>query len=239
MANYAKFDVFPMVLPEEGPRTVPDRIDFLANETQEIDLSQLTGNKWLDYVSGVYIDNLGNTGAITLTCSGSNQRVTVPADYAGYFPLLLPNPPKVLLQHTATETVTFQWYNIPVFPLLIPGASHGGGGTANSNIESIGGIPVDGSGNLPVKQVTPILASLSLALSGASETIVTAGQANNYLIIQNPVGNATVTISLSGDDASLGGITLIADSKIELSRGVGNNVTAIGTAADFLIIYAG
>lgn len=139
MPNYAKFDQFTMTLPEEGPKCVPDSIDFTANERVEIDLSQLIDNGWLDYISGVYIDNTANDGYITFECGGSNQRFTFPATYSGYVPLFLPNPPKVHITSTENATVKFQWYNVPVFPLLIPGPNTAS--ASDVDIIAVGGDP--------------------------------------------------------------------------------------------------
>ena len=147
MTNFSRAGVFPMVLPEKGPLAVPDKISFLAGEAQEIDLSQLIANGWLDYVSGVYVDNLNNNGELVLICNGTNQQFTVPGNSSGYFPLLLPNPPKVILTHEDTADVTFQWYNVPVFPMLIQRAA--GGGTTAVNITAIDGTPITGP-NLPI-----------------------------------------------------------------------------------------
>lgn len=251
MSANARFEVFPMVLPEMGPRSVPDKIEFVANQTEELDLTQLIDNKWLDFISGVYVDNFGNTGTIEMICSGTNQRFVIAPDTAGYYPLLLPNSPKVMLTNTASETVTFQWYNIPVFPVIIKGA------TVASNtvdIVSVGGVPVVGgalavtgpltdaelrASAVPVTFPAPTITDYSAAMAGGDEEIVAAGQADNYFFIYNPIGNATVTINLAGGDASVSGFPLAAGGSYENTKGVSNAIHIDGTALENITVFAG
>lgn len=237
MSNYARFDVFPMVLPEMGPRSVPDKITFVANEAVELDLSQLINNGWLDYVSGVYVDNFANNGTITLICSGTNQRFVIPPNSAGYFPLLLPNPPKVILENTDNETVTFQWYNVPVFPVIISGASGGSGGLQNVNITEIGGVPV--TTPLEVTSAAPIIYEYTNSMTGANQQIINAGEASNYLLIQNPMGNGPVTVNIAGGDASVTGFLLDAGGQYENNKGIANDIFVSGAMGENLIIFAG
>jgi hypothetical protein len=300
MVANARIQNFTMTLPEKGPMSVPDKISFVADIEQEIDLTQLIDNNWLDYISGVYIDNTNNAGGLNFRCNGSNQAFYFPAGYSGYVPLFLPNPPKVFITSLDTADVTFQWYNVPVFPLLIPGPN------ATTlltpvNIEEVGGnpvttsipvsgpltdaelrataVPVDGpltdaelratavpvSGPLtdaelratavpvdgpltdaelratavPVELSAPTITNYSGAMTGGSQTILTAGQAENYLLIYNPTGNGTVTVNIAGGDASLSGFPLVAGAQYENTRGIANAVTLIGTNTEIINVFAG
>lgn len=169
-----RFQNFTMTLPEKGPMSVPDFWDFSANEKTEIDLTQLTEMGWMEYISGVYIDNTENSGSLVFECSGTNQRFTFPAYYSGYVPLFLPNPPKVFVTSTEAALVRFQWYNVPVFPLLIPGPN-AGIATDNVNITAIAGIPLVDP-ELPV--IGPVtnteLLAAELATEAKQDAIITA-----------------------------------------------------------------
>lgn len=234
MSSNARFEVFPMVLPEMGPRSVPDKISFVANQVEELDLTQLIDNGWLDYISGVYVDNFGNSGTITLVCSGTNQRFIIAPDTAGYYPLLLPNSPKVMLTNTASEIVTFQWYNIPVFPIVVKGNV---AADSNVNIAEVGGVPIIGA--IPVALAGPTITDYSAALTGGDDELIALGEAAHYLLIVNPTGNATITVNLAGGDASVSGFEILAGGNYECVNGVANAVHISGTAADTVTVFAG
>jgi hypothetical protein len=85
----------------------------------------------------------------------------------------------------------------------------------------------------------PTVTDYSAVLTGASDTIVTAGQAAHYLAIQNPTGNADVTVNIAGGDATTGGIVLVAGGSLTIDFGVANAVTIAGTAAQSVIVFAG
>lgn len=217
MSANAKFEVFPMVLPEMGPRTVPDKISFVAGQVEELDLTQLIDNGWLDYISGVYVDNFGNAGTITLVCSGSNQRFIIAPDTAGYYPLLIPNSPKVTLLNTESETVTFQWYNIPIFPVVVKGAT----------------LPA------PVSPTGPTVSEFTLSMAGGDEQLIPAGGASHFLYLENPTGNSPVTVNLAGGDASVSGITMAGGDIRQFASGIANAIHIAGAAAETFIAFGG
>lgn len=256
MAAKARFQHFSMVLPEKGPLTVPDKITFVAATAQEIDLSQLIENGWMDYISGVYVDNISNTGDLTLVCNGTNQNFFIPAGYSGYYNLLLPNPPKVTITSTANASVTFQWYNVPVFPIIIPGPN-AVGPTANVNIASVGGTPVTDplpvSGPLTDTELRASAVSVTINgvaytnrsianLSGASEQLMAANAARRILIVQNVAANP-MAINLTGGAAALntaGSINIPAGGSITLDNFPPTSaINIIGTVNDDVTAYEG
>ena len=249
MGANARFSNFTMTLPKGGPISVPDSENFLANVASEIDLSQLIDNGWVDFISGVYIDNTQNTGYLTFVCAGTNQRFYFPAKAAGYVPLFLPNSPKVTVTSTEDATVLFQWYNIPVFPLILPGPTEPGLLT-EVDINSIAGIPITGE-NLPVAIDASITLPVSftntpydltdyhIALSGGNDTLLTAGVADHYVIIQNPLANAAVTVNLAGGDSTAEGIVIQPGGSYENDSGIFNAITISGTATQIVQCFAG
>jgi len=232
MSANSRFQNFTMTLPEKGPMSVPDFWDFAANETTEIDLTQLIENGWLDFISGVYIDNTANPGNLLVECNGTNQRFPFPAYAAGYIPLFLPNPPKIKVTSDAAGSVRFQWYNVPVFPIVLPGPN-----TPDESIDiiAVGGNPVTDS--LPVSQpIGGAYTDHSIAnLSGASETLMAANPNRKVLIVQNVASNP-MAINLFGNAAAIntaGSITLPAGASIVLDNYPSTSaITIIGTAND-------
>ncbi len=98
------------------------------------------------------------------------------------------------------------------------------------------------SDNAPfsVTPATPTFVGGAFALNGASQTLFAAGAALNYIQIQNPVGNATVSINLAGAAATTSnGIVLQAGSSLALERGSVTAITIIGTNAQSVIAFSG
>lgn len=261
MTLSARFNNFTMMLPEKGPMSVPDKITFTANVPQEIDLSQLIDNGWMDYISGVYVDNISNAGDLTFVCNGTNQRFFFPAGCSGYFSLFLPNPPKVTVTSSADGDATFQWYNVPVFPMIIQGPNATTPVTA-VDIASVGGTPVTDplsvdtgltqgltdtqlrASNVDVRIATTTGAAYtdrSIAnLSGASQTLMASNSTRRFLMIAN-IANNNMAINLTGGAAAIGvagsltlapGAAMIIDSFCPTSA-----ITIIGTVNDDVTAY--
>lgn len=236
-----RFANFTMTLPDGGPVSVPDKHDFIANERTEVDLSQLISNGWMDFVAGVFIDNTQNTGYLIFECFGTNQRFPFPARASGYIPLFLPNPPKVFVTSSETGSVTFQWHNTPVFPLVLTDPT-GGVTTTNANIAQIGGVAVPGS-YLPVERIGNTYTDRSNAnLSGVSQSLMAANAMRSFLFIQ-PLGANPIGVNLTGGTAAIGTagtMTIPAGGSLTLDNSppVGA-ITIIGTANDDVTAYEG
>lgn len=79
-------------------------------------------------------------------------------------------------------------------------------------------------------------------LSGASQTILTAGQGSGLIYMQAPSTNVgTIWVNLAGGTAVVGsGVPILANGYITIQPGIANAITGIAaTANDDLIIYAG
>lgn len=250
--NKSRFDQFAMILPADGPVCIPDIWDFTANERTEVDLSLLTENGWVDFVAGVYIDNSDNTGYLTFECGGTIQRFPFPAGAAGYIPLFLPNPPKVYVTSTADATVRFQWYNTPVFPLVLTNPTQGTGtdvNVTNPSLAVTGNWLTDTqlrASPVPVTPTQPIGAAYtdrSIAnLSGASQTLMAANANRRTLFIQNIAAN-NMAVNFVGGAAAIGvagSVTLLPGASILFDNfPPAGAVTIIGTANDDVTAYEG
>ena len=215
-----KFPVFNMTLPAEGPQTVPVNVDMQTNIEQEIDLTALVDNGVISFVAGAWIDNSDNGEAVTLICNATNQRVIIPANSQGWYPLLSTNPPKFSISQAAVgDIVKLIFVNFPVWPSAA--ASSGGGGGGDVTI------------------TPPTFTDYSDTCDGTTKEFVAAGQASKYLYIQNYAYNSgTIIVDLAGG-ATGNGVELAPGGTIELENGVANAITIQGLADTFVIVYGG
>lgn len=237
MSNSAKFDVNNMVLPGKGPVTIPQSLDFSTNAIVDLDFTEIIRNGWVDFLSGVYINNSGHANVLTIECNGTNQITKFPANSSGYLPLFISDTPKLRITSAGVGSViSAHFYNIPMLPFIIPDAFPTGG--SDFNLTQIAGVTLANE-ILKITSDGSVQTDYSLVLDGTSQTAITAGQANKYLLIQNPIGNANVKINLAGGNALTAGIVLAANGTLEIASGVSNAITVSGTNLENLTIYGG
>lgn len=118
MTNNPRLKIFGMNLSEMGPLALPYYADLSSATSADIDLSAETQQGFIDFINGVYIDNLDNGSNFSITCGGTNQKVICPANSQGYFSLMVPNPPTFIAQSGGGVKVPLIFYNIPIFPFV-------------------------------------------------------------------------------------------------------------------------
>lgn len=230
--------VFNMVLPA-NPQVVPQYLDFTALSEIDVDLSQLVDNGTIDFISGVYVNNEFNSIRLYIQVYGSNQHITIPPYSQAYLPLLCPNAPKFRVYSDSVPGLIIEtmFHNIPLLPIVYQTTPNSEVFVANPTWltdAELRATPV------PITRTAPTITDRSIAsLTGASQTLVTAGQASNYLIIQNPVGNAAIKINLAGGNAALSGMSILGGGSYELQNGCANAVTISGTATQAVTAFAG
>lgn len=231
----ARNDIYGMMLPRKAPVAIPAWLDFDTDLVNELDLTFAVDMGYVDFISGVFINNTSNEILEIKVMGGTNQVVPFPANTAGYVPLLFSNPPKVVISSPANFATKVQalFYNVPMLPYLYPNNTPAG---ETVDIVSIGGTPLTGD-FLPVAPTAPTFTDYTLDLAGGDEVAVAAGDAARYLQIQNPVGNSDVTVNLAGGDATVSGIVLTAGGSLTLENGLSNAVNVAGSAAETLIIF--
>ena len=105
--------------PPEGANYTSVTIGFDGSNTQiEIDLTPLQNTGHFSAVQTMYLDNEANNVEAVLICEGSSQRLSIPATAKAYLPLLLPNPPKVLVSTNNTIVLTFFFINFFLPPAV-------------------------------------------------------------------------------------------------------------------------
>jgi len=116
-----------MTLPCNEMVDVPVQLDFRTSDTFEIDFTQMIEKGNIDFVSGVFIDNWDNADPVSISVSGTRQRIICPANSQLWSPILAPNPPVFTAVFEGTSTIiAAHFYNIPLLPYLI--RQDGGGG---------------------------------------------------------------------------------------------------------------
>lgn len=230
--------VFNMVLPA-NPQVVPQYLDLTTASEIDVDLSQLVDNGTIDFISGVWVNNGANSVAINIQVYGSNQHLTIPPYNQAYLPVLCPNNPKFRVYCDSSPGLIIEtiFHNIPLLPIVY--ASQ-----ANSEVYVLNETWLTDTqlraSPVPVTRAAPTIADRSIAsMTGVSQTLVSAGQASNYLLVQNPVGNAAVKINLAGGNAAAVGISVLGGGSYELQNGCANAVTISGTVTQAITAFAG
>jgi hypothetical protein len=99
-------------LPDEnGPRTAKFSFALTANVPQNIDIFRETSSGALTNIQGIFIDNWGNTSALTITLD--DQRLVCPPNAQGILPVLRGNMQYIGLLSTADAVVAFELINTP------------------------------------------------------------------------------------------------------------------------------
>lgn len=133
MTTANRFEFYGMTLPHGGPKAVPQTLDFTNATEIEVDLSAMTQNGFIDFISGVWVDNSANTETLSIKCNKTSQIVKIPAGRQGYFPLIVDNPPKFICSTDGAVIINVIFYNIPQFPYIssAPEATPFGGAFIN------------------------------------------------------------------------------------------------------------
>lgn len=235
-----------MTLPPEGPRVVPFNLDMAVLTEYDVDLTELVNGGFISFISGAWIDNSANSHDVFIQANGTYQNIIFPANKQGWIPIHSVNPPKFKVSQSALgDLIQIQFVNFPVFPYVIGDSGGGGGGDSNINIAQVGGnvvtdaVPVSIVDPVTIANDPPTLVDYSFTMGGGDETPILAGNASNYLLIQNPAGNNPVTVNIAGGDASISGAILQAGGVLELCRGCTNAIHVAGTNTETLIIFAG
>ncbi len=202
-------EAFQMTLPPEGPRTVPVNVDMQTNVEHEIDISQMQGDGTISYISGAWIDNVGNDQVVTLTCDGTKQRTIIPANSQGWYSLMATNPPKFTATQEASGLfVRFIFVNFPVWPFVREASE---------------------SPTPPLPTPGPTIASDVFTLDGTSQEIVAAESASLYFLVQNPLANGPIIVNVGGGDALTVGFVVQGGGSLELQNGTASAITISGT----------
>lgn len=93
-------------VPQEGPKAIPILLDFSGAVTEyDLDMTISREQNRISMVQTIYIDASLSTNGLTLICEGTNQRITVKGKTQGYYPIAVPNEPKLQFFGTASDAI--------------------------------------------------------------------------------------------------------------------------------------
>lgn len=133
-------------LPSSGPKAVPFNFNFGSQNSYQIDLSLSTARNFVDLIQTVYIDNSGNNAPLYLSVgSPTIQQIIAPPLSQGFYSILLPDPPVMIVACAGGDTSTSVLFlNVPIPPNVwypISGTpSYDGNGnlkTADQNLATV------------------------------------------------------------------------------------------------------
>jgi hypothetical protein len=168
----AIFQIFNGLAPRDGqPKALPYTFDFtaLATQTLELLLSETTGQ--FEFVQGIYVDNSLNANSVTFTFPITNQKLVVPANAQGCFPVIAPELSRIVATATIGMTVPVLLVNIP-----LPFTQWG---PTTLNVTNVN--PAQGT-------FTP--RSTFIAATGVSQALVAINANRKLLLIEAPSANA-------------------------------------------------
>lgn len=84
------------IVPPNGPRAVIVDLDFAAAAQYVLDYSNAMRSGQLDMVQTIWVDNYGSSSVLQIDIPTSRQRIVVPVGVQGYFPVICPNPAKLI-----------------------------------------------------------------------------------------------------------------------------------------------
>lgn len=120
MTSYARFGTYNAVLPAGGPKAYPQNLDFRATNQVDIDMTPEIDGGFIDFVSGVVIDNRLNANVLEIVVAGTGQSLGFPAGKQGQMPLLITDAAQVSFitpQNNALIVPVFI-VNFPIWPIV-------------------------------------------------------------------------------------------------------------------------
>lgn len=165
-----RFPVYNGYAPVEGgPAAIPITLDFTVNGSVSFDVIDAVQRGIVDYIQSMWVDNSGNLNALTFLCSQTGQKIIVPANAQGIWPIIAPAGLRI------TATTTPAGGLKPLVILLnvpMPMTQYGPVSLTVTNVNPAQGTMTDRSG--------------SLAVAGTSQLLAAANGARKLLMIENP-----------------------------------------------------
>lgn len=120
------FGVSNAMVPSEGPKIIPLLLDFTGGTTNQlVDLVSDNSLGIISIIQGVFIDNSLSNAKTIVTIPGSQQVISCPPGWQGFFPLFTPMPPKMSVQNAGGVSLKIVLYNMPMPASAWPGGTYG------------------------------------------------------------------------------------------------------------------
>ena len=162
------FPSFNGYAPKEGPKALPVDFDFSSVGSAELNLLLENTEGQIQYVQSMWVDNSDNPGALTIRFGGTNQRVVIPANAQGNWPVITIDQVRATISSPINAAARGQiiFLNVPM-PMMQFGPI-----TVNTAAAVLRGSWSDFSG--------------TVAVGGTSQALIPANAARNGILIQNP-----------------------------------------------------
>lgn len=167
--QHPAFGVWNGYAPAGGPKAMPYEFDFSVDAEIIADLLDENTRGVMGFVQGMYVDNSDNPNPFTIIFKITNQRIVVPANSQGTYPILAPDQTAFVASTTPGDgiKVLVQFLNVPT------AYTQWGPISVNANIS-------------PTEAVSITDASTTLAVASTSQQILAANANRKYLYIENP-----------------------------------------------------
>jgi hypothetical protein len=181
----AAWQTFNGFAPRGVPKGMPLTFDFASAASYEIDLSTSEVFQQLEFAQQVWVDNADNDAELTITFATTGQRIIVPPNSQGVFPVIEP-----LQQKFTIATISAEELEVALILLNVPMPDF------VWNVQGAGGRPfvtgsyTDHSG--------------TIAVGGTSQVAIAANISRKKVIIQNPITESEVLYVNFGAAAGAG-----------------------------------
>lgn len=94
---------------------MPLNLDFSGGVQEiQIDLVLEQFLAVIEMIQGVFIGNQDSAQPFEMEVQGSSQLIVLGKNKQGFFPLFVPNPPKIICRSTGGVVIPLVLYNVPV-----------------------------------------------------------------------------------------------------------------------------
>lgn len=188
-----EFPVFNGYAPAAGgPKAIPIVFDFTVASEIDFDLIAETTAGIIDFVQSIWVDNATNPNALRFTFSQTGQRLVVPANAQGIWPVIAPSGLRCRVQTTpgGALLITCILLNVPM-PMTQYGPIAVNIAAVNANMVPTAGTATDHSS--------------TIAVGGTSQALFAANGGALRRIVYNPSLNAeSLYVNFGGVAAAAG-----------------------------------
>jgi len=149
------FPVFNGYAPTQGPKALPVTLDFTATQEIKFDLLLEETSGVIQFIQSIWVDNADNASPLILTFSQTQQRLVIPANAQGAWPVICPDQTQVRAQTVGGVVCQVILLNVPLAP------EQYGPITVNANVTPAPyqATPQNGFNNIVTSAGTPVFAA--------------------------------------------------------------------------------
>lgn len=160
------YAVINATIPPEGPKAIPQTLDFTIANTVIIDFTTAFSQGRITAIQTLWLDNSGNEQPVQITVEGTQQIITFPAGAQGTIPIIAANRPKFTCQSVGNVALQSVWLNVPMPQALW--------------------FPAEGAGT-----IATAASVTSIATGGVSQIVWQAGSVpKGGAVVINPIGSS-------------------------------------------------